>query len=156
MIKWRTLYSNSIQLMHALLLKIRNYIKLKTLRNTYFAIFDSHLSCFCFSWDQNFNGTDWLFFRDHKFQRPVISRKDNFLDKQHFKIFPLSAYHGSTSRRCYTRQTLKKLNIRERNGSRLNSLDKSLIIKASTIYSWNSIQDFLIKNYHSKIQLQKE
>ena len=156
MIKWRKLYLNSIQLMHALLLKIRNYIKLKTLRNTYFAIFDSQLSCFCFSWDQNFNGTDWLFFRDHKFQRPVISRKDNFLDKQHFKIFPLSAYHGSTSRRCYTRQTLKKLNIRERNGSRQNSLDKSLIIKASTIYSWNSIQDFLIKNYHSKIKLQKE
>ena len=156
MIKWRKLYLNSIQLMHALLLKIRNYIKLKTLRNTYFAIFDSHLSCFCFSWDQNFNGTDWLFFRDLKFQRPVISRQDNFLDKQHFKIFTLSAYHGSTSRRYYTRQTLKKLNIRERNGSRQNSLDKSLITKPSTIYPWNSIQDFLIKNYHSKIQLQKE
>ena len=156
MIKWRKLYLNSIQLMHALLLKIRNYIKLKTLRNTYFTIFDSHLSCFCISWDQNFNATDWLFFRNHEFQRPVISRKDTFLYNHHFKIFPLNAYHGSTSRRCYTRQTLKKLNIRERNGSRQNSLDKRLIIKASTIYSWNSIQDFLIKNYHSKIQLQKE
>ena len=31
---------------NALLLKIRNYIKMKTLRNTYFAIFDSHLSSF--------------------------------------------------------------------------------------------------------------
>ena len=70
--------------MHALLLKIRNYIKLKTLRNTYFSIFDSHPSWFCISWDQNFNETDWLFFMNHEFQRLVISRKDTLLYKQHF------------------------------------------------------------------------
>ena len=29
---------------NALLLKIRNYVNMKTLRNIYFAIFDSHLS----------------------------------------------------------------------------------------------------------------
>ena len=30
---------------NALLLKIRNYVQLKTLRNIYFTIFDSHLTC---------------------------------------------------------------------------------------------------------------
>ena len=32
---------------NAFLLKIRNYVKMKTLRNIYFAIFDSHLTYFC-------------------------------------------------------------------------------------------------------------
>ena len=40
---------------NALLLKIRNYVNVKTLRNIYFAIFDSHLSYSCIVWDQNIN-----------------------------------------------------------------------------------------------------
>ena len=40
---------------NALLLKIRNYVNIKTLRNTYFAIFDSHLSYSCIVWVQNIN-----------------------------------------------------------------------------------------------------
>ena len=32
---------------NVLLLKIRNYVNVKTLRNIYFAIFDSHLSYSC-------------------------------------------------------------------------------------------------------------
>ena len=40
---------------NALLLKIRNYVKMKTLINIYFAIFDSHLSYPCIVWDQNIN-----------------------------------------------------------------------------------------------------
>ena len=40
---------------YALLLKIRNYLKMKTLRNIYFAIFDSHQSYSCIVWAQNIN-----------------------------------------------------------------------------------------------------
>ena len=35
---------------NALLLKIRNYVNTKTLRNIYYAIFDSHLTYFCIVW----------------------------------------------------------------------------------------------------------
>ena len=38
-----------------LLLKIWNYVYTKTLRNIYFAIFDSHLSYSCTAWAQNIN-----------------------------------------------------------------------------------------------------
>ena len=40
---------------NALLLKIRNYVNIKTLRNIYFAIFDSHLTYSCIFWTQNVN-----------------------------------------------------------------------------------------------------
>ena len=40
---------------NALLLKIRNYVNIKTLRNIYFLIFDSHLSYSCVLWIQNVN-----------------------------------------------------------------------------------------------------
>ena len=40
---------------NALLLKIRNYVNTKTLRNIYFAIFDSHLSYSCIVWALNIN-----------------------------------------------------------------------------------------------------
>ena len=40
---------------NALLLKIRNHVNTKTLRNIYFAIFDSHLSYSCIVWAQNIN-----------------------------------------------------------------------------------------------------
>ena len=40
---------------NALLLKIRNYVNMKTLRNIYLAIFVSHLSYSCIIWVQNIN-----------------------------------------------------------------------------------------------------
>ena len=40
---------------NALLLKIRSYVNRKTLRNIYFAIFESHLSYSCIVWAQNIN-----------------------------------------------------------------------------------------------------
>ena len=40
---------------NALLLKIRNYVNMKTLRNIYFAMFDSHLSYSCIVWAQTIN-----------------------------------------------------------------------------------------------------
>ena len=44
-----------LNIANALLLKIRNYVNTKTLRNIYFAIFDSHLSYSCIVWAQNIN-----------------------------------------------------------------------------------------------------
>ena len=38
---------------NALLLKIRNYVSMKTFRNIYFAIFDSHLSYSYIAWAHN-------------------------------------------------------------------------------------------------------
>ena len=38
---------------NALLVKIRNYVNIKTLRNIYFAIFHSHLSYLCIVWARN-------------------------------------------------------------------------------------------------------
>ena len=38
---------------NVLLLKTRNYAKMKTLKNIYFVVFDSHLTCSCIVWDQN-------------------------------------------------------------------------------------------------------
>ena len=38
---------------NALLLKIRKYVNMKTLRNFYYAIFDSHLTYSCIVWVQN-------------------------------------------------------------------------------------------------------
>ena len=40
---------------NALLFKITNFVKMKTLRNIYFAIFDSHLTYPCIVWAQNIN-----------------------------------------------------------------------------------------------------
>ena len=38
---------------NVLLLKTRNYAKMKTLKNIYFVVFDSHLTCSCIVWAQN-------------------------------------------------------------------------------------------------------
>ena len=38
---------------NTLLLRIKNYVNMKRLRNIYFAIFDSHLSYSCIVWAQN-------------------------------------------------------------------------------------------------------
>ena len=40
---------------NTLLLRIKNYVNMKRLRNIYFAIFDSHLSYSCIVWAQNIN-----------------------------------------------------------------------------------------------------
>ena len=54
---------------NGLFLKIRNYIKTKTLRNTYFAIFDSHLTYSCIIWAQNIKQLiDSLFFKRERYE----------------------------------------------------------------------------------------
>ena len=45
---------------NALLLKIRNYIKMKTFRNIYFALFEYHLTYSCIVWAQNINTVNRL------------------------------------------------------------------------------------------------
>ena len=69
---------------NALLLKIRNYVNTKTLRNIYFAIFDSHLSYSCIVWAQHINAFSRLIIlqkkitRNNEFQTPVILFKPIF------------------------------------------------------------------------------
>ena len=45
---------------NALLLKIRNYVNIKTLRNIYNTIFDSHLTYSCIVWAQNIDTVNRL------------------------------------------------------------------------------------------------
>ena len=67
---------------NALLLRIRNYVNMKTLRNIYFAIFDSHLSYSCIVWALIINTVRRLIILQKRaFQRPIISFKPTFLCK---------------------------------------------------------------------------
>ena len=59
----------------ALLLKIRNYVNLKTLRNIYYAIFDSHLTYSCIVWAQNINTVNRLIILQKKALR-IMNFKD--------------------------------------------------------------------------------
>ena len=70
---------------NALLLKIKNYVKMKTLRNIYFAIFDSYLSYSCIFRAQSINTVNRLIIPQKKALR-IISFKD-----QLFHSSPLSS-----------------------------------------------------------------
>ena len=69
---------------NALLLKIRNYVYTKTLRNIYFAIFDSHLSYSCI-WAQNINTTRRLIVLQKKALR-ILNFKTNYFIQDHFSL----------------------------------------------------------------------
>ena len=69
---------------NALLLKIRNYVYTKTLRNIYFAIFDSHLSYSCI-WAQNINATRRLIVLQKKALR-ILNFKTNYFIQDHFSL----------------------------------------------------------------------
>ena len=69
---------------NALLLKIRNYVNMKTLRNIYFAIFDSHLSYSCI-WAQNINTTRRLIVLRNKALR-IMNFKTNYFIQDHFSL----------------------------------------------------------------------
>ena len=60
---------------NALLLKIRNYVNMKTLRNIYYAIFDSHLTYSCIVWAQNINTVNRLIILQKKALR-IMNFKD--------------------------------------------------------------------------------
>ena len=68
----------------------RNYVNTKTLRNTYFAIFDSYLSHSCIVWAQNINTIKRLIipqkkaiqimnFKDQLFHLSPLFSSNNFL-----------------------------------------------------------------------------
>ena len=60
---------------NVLLLKIRNYIKMKTLKNIYIAIFDSHLTYSCTVWAQNTNTVNRLIILQNE-AREIVNFKD--------------------------------------------------------------------------------
>ena len=71
---------------NALLLKIRNYVNMKTLRNIYFAIFDAHLSysgSLClgskYQYSKGIDHSSEESISNNEFQRPIISFKPTFL-----------------------------------------------------------------------------
>ena len=68
---------------NGLFLKIRNYIKTKTLRNTYFAILDSHLTYSCIIWAQNIKQLiDSLFFKRERYESWIS--KNSYFTQAHF------------------------------------------------------------------------
>ena len=67
----------------ALLLKIRSYVNMKILRNTYFAIFDSHLSYSGIVWAQNINTIRRLIIL-HKKAFRIMNFKDQLFIQVHF------------------------------------------------------------------------
>ena len=60
---WRDQVNNiavKLNRANALLLKIRNYVNMKTLRNIYYTMFDSHLTYSCIVWAWNINTVNRL------------------------------------------------------------------------------------------------
>ena len=95
---------------NALLLKIRNYVNMKTLRNIYFAIFVSHVSYSCIIWVQNINTVRRLIilqkkalqimnFKDQLFHSSPFFSSDNItlVIKLHQKIFFSSIYQQASA-----------------------------------------------------------
>ena len=70
----------------AILLKIRNYVNMKTIRNFYFAIFDSHLSYSCIVWVQNINTVRILISLWKKALRIMNFKDQLFHAKQLFSL----------------------------------------------------------------------
>ena len=68
---------------NALLPKIRKYVKIKTLKNIYFAIFGSHLSYFCIAWVQNINTVRRSIIPQKK-ALPIMNLKDQLFHSSSF------------------------------------------------------------------------
>ena len=70
---------------NTLLLKIRTYLNMKTLRNIYFSIFDSHLSYSCFIWAQNIRTVRRLTILQKKALR-IMNFKNDYFIQAHFSL----------------------------------------------------------------------
>ena len=68
---------------NALLLKIRNYVHMKTLRYIYNAIIDSHLNYSCIVWDQRINTVNRLIIMQKKALR-FMNFKDQLFNSSPF------------------------------------------------------------------------
>ena len=157
---------------NALLLKIRNYVNTKTLRNIYYTIFDSHRTYSCIVWAQNINTVNKLIilqkkalhimnFKNQLFHSSPLFSENNTLkitdkitlksilfinksiNRQAPPIFDdWSTFSGDPQRyeTCWSVNDHLKVPIfRTQKYGRFS-------MRASAIYSWNSMQNFLMKN----------
>ena len=89
---------------NALLLKIKNYVNMKTLRNIYNAIFDSHLTYSCIAWAQNINTVNRLIILQKKALRTM-----NFKDQLfHSRLRAIPLVFALLSRNCSLRKPFKQ------------------------------------------------
>ena len=161
---------------NALLLKIRNYVNMKTLRNIQYTIFDSHLTYSCIVWAQNINTDNRLIilqkkalrirnFKDQLFHSSPLFSGNNilkFIDK--ITLVTILFVNKSMNRQVppilYDRFTFsEKLHRYETCWSVTDHLNMttfwtqkygSFSMRASTIYSWNSMQNLLTKHLSLK------
>ena len=155
---------------------------MKTLRNIYFAIFDSHLTYSCIVWAQNINTVN----------RPIILQKKalriiNFKDQL---FYPSPLFSENNILKFSDKITLENILFVNKSINRqvppifsdwftfLGDLHRyetcwsvndhvniptfgtqkygHFIIRASTIYSWNSIENLLIKKLSPKNSTSKK
>ena len=166
---------------NALLLKIRNYVQMKTLRNICFAIFDSQLT-YCIVWAQNINTVNRsiilqkkalriMNFKDQLFHSSSLFSENNilkfgvivtlenilFVNKSINRQVPHIFYDWFTFsgnlHKCETCWSVNDhLNIPTFRIQKYGHFS----ITASSIYSWNSIQNLLIKNLSLKNSTSKK
>ena len=167
---------------NALLLKIRNYVNFKTLRNIYYAIFDSHLTYSLIVWAQNINTVNRLIilqekalrimnFKDQLFHsKPLFSENNilNFIDKITLEniLFLNKSINRHVPPIFYDWFIFSgDLHRYETCWSVTNHLNAPTFwtqkyghfsIRASTICSWNSMQNLLIKNLSLKNSTSKK
>ena len=156
---------------NALLLKIRNYVNMKTLRNIYYAIFDSHLTYSCIVWAQNINTVNRLIilqkkalrimnFKDQLFHSSPLFSENNilkFIDKIALEnilfvnksinrqappiFYDWFTFSGDLHRYETCWSANDHLNIPTFRTQKYGHFS----ISASTIYSWNFMQNLLKK-----------
>ena len=167
---------------NALLLKIRNYVNMKTLRNIYYAIFDSHLTYSWTVWAPNIKTVNRLIilqkkalrimnFKDQLFHPSPLFSENNilkftdkitlgnilFVNKSINRRVPPIFYDWFTFSGDLQRYetcwfVTNHLNIptfRTKKYGRFST-------RAGTIYSWNSMQNLLIKNLSLKNSTSKK
>ena len=167
---------------NALLLKIRNYVNMKTLRNIYYAIFDSHLTYSCIVWAQNINTVNRLVilqkkalcimnFKDQLFQSSPLFSENNilkfideitlenilFVNKSINRQMPPIFYDSfSFSGDLHRYETCWSLTDHLNIPTFWTQKYGCCGIRASTIYLWNSVQNLLIKDLSLKNSTSKK
>ena len=154
---------------------------MKTLRNIYYAIFDSHLTYSCIAWAQNVNTVNRLIipqtkalgimnFKDQLFHSSPLFSENNilnfidkitlgdilFVNKSMNRQVPLICYDWFTfSGDLHRYETCWFVND-HLNISAFRTQKYGRSIRASTIYSWNSMQNLLMKHLSLKNSTSKE
>ena len=164
------------------MLKVRNYVKMKTLRNIYCTIFDSHLTYSCIVWAQNINKVNRLILLQKKALRimnlkdqlfhssPLFSENNilKFIDKITLEnilfvnksinrqvppiFYDWFTFSGDLHRYETCWSVTDHLNIPTFRTQKYGCFS----IRVSTIYSWNSMQNLLIKTLSLKNSTSKK